>query len=162
MSDVATSDALLVDCLLDLKDGERRFARRMPGIASRVADGALGETLGEAGRTAERMVEELEALIDALGEAEPDADNIWMQGILDDARRDTEMVERGPLLDTALIGAIRKAIVAALVSYETAILAALACRRTDQAAALAARRGQLQEHDGRLAALLARIALSLD
>ena len=45
-----------------------------------------------------------------------------MAGIADDARRDTKSVEKGPLLDAAIVGAIRKAKAAQIVSYDTAIV----------------------------------------
>ncbi len=50
--------------------------------------------------------------------------NLWMAGILDDAERDTRSIAAGPFPDVALIGAIRKAKAAEIVSYETAVATA--------------------------------------
>ena len=67
------------------------------------------------------------------------------------------MVEPGPLLDAALIGAVRKMAVAALVSYETAIAAADTLGLEPAAAILRQARAQESEADTQLAAALAKV-----
>ena len=60
---------------------------------------------------------------------------LWAEAILEDAKRDTEMVKPGPLLDIALIGAVRKLKASEIVAYETAICVA---RSLGEASALEA------------------------
>ena len=85
-------------------------------------------------------------------------ENLWMAGVMDDARRDTETVEPGPLLDTALIGAIRKGLAADYVSLETGIAVARSLGRTDDADMLEAMHRRCAGHDRELARLLQEIA----
>lgn len=121
MPDVSTVEALLVNALQDLHDGERAMAERLPAIADDVSgDIFRGMFEDNACRSAtqQRKVANLLESRNADIEGVP---NIWLRAILDDAQRDTEMVEKGALLDIALIAAIRKGKQAGRVSYETAI-----------------------------------------
>lgn len=111
------SDALFTTCLQDLAAGERMLGKALPGIAECAADERLQVLL---------LAHVAACRDSAAGMANYDRDldgpdNLWMTGICDDARRDTETTKHGPLLDTALIGAIRKATGARAVSYDTAI-----------------------------------------
>ncbi|WP_431469811.1 DUF892 family protein [Sphingosinithalassobacter sp. LHW66-3] len=117
MADTETAAALLTLCLQDLRAGEEMLAVRLPGIAAAASAPALLAQLAEEAGDAAAHVRELEAT----GRAAGGPDNIWMKGILDDAERDTRSIAKGALLDTAMIGAVRKAKAAKLVSYETAI-----------------------------------------
>jgi len=80
--------------------------------------------------------------------------NLWMAGILDDSERDVRSTAAGPLLDTAMIGAVRKAVSADRVSYETAV----ALAENELRAVLEKMRNALVATDGQLAVLLARVA----
>jgi ferritin-like metal-binding protein YciE len=84
------------------------------------------------------------------------APNIWLRAILDDADRDTENVEKGNLLDIALVGAIRKAKQAERVSYETAMALAANLGGADTAT-LEATRDEEAAADGALADCLVRL-----
>jgi len=86
------------------------------------------------------------------------AENIWLRAILEDAHRDTTMIEQGPLLDIALIGAFRKGVQAERVSYETAMALAHSLGLDDAEQALTMSRDQLAGMDETLAGLLREIA----
>jgi ferritin-like metal-binding protein YciE len=103
MADVTTETDLLINALQDLHDAPLRSL--------------LDE---DAARSAEQQRRVAHLLERREAEAEG-APNIWLRAILDDADRDSETVERGVLLDIALLGAIRKGKQAERVSYETAI-----------------------------------------
>jgi ferritin-like metal-binding protein YciE len=68
------------------------------------------------------------------------------------------MIEQGPLLDMALIGAFRKGVQANRVSYETAIALAHSFGFDDAERALTTSRDQLAGTDETLAGLLREIA----
>lgn len=124
---VSSIPHLLVDCLHDLADGQRQLADRLGTIAESADEASLRQMFQLIGSEGRILAGELHAACEALEPAEPDAPNIWMQGILDDAERDTEMIVRGRLLDIALVGAIQKALASCDVSFDTALAVAAEC-----------------------------------
>lgn len=153
MSKTGTREELFTACIQDLHAGERLLIERLPGVVEHVRDAKLRELL-------EKQVDQSESQAERLRAAGEDVDgppNLWMAGILDDAERDTRSIVAGPLLDVALIGAIRKAKASEIVSYETAVATAEALR--NPAATICA--AILEEERAADAALQARlIALS--
>ena len=113
-----TSDlsALLSTCLEDLYAGRCLAAEALPPIGAsvgkRLSDAVYA--IAQAYRDQSRDIGSLEDIVDP-------ADNLWMAGIMRDARRDTETIKAGALRDIAIIGAVRKALVADEVSLETAV-----------------------------------------
>jgi ferritin-like metal-binding protein YciE len=120
MSTTRSPQDLLTVCIQDLHDGARQAAKRLPAVIEKATGSALRNVLDRVVASAERA----RAALAALGRPLGGPPNIWMAGILDDAQRDTQSVEGGVLLDLAMIGAVRKALAATLVSYETAIAVA--------------------------------------
>lgn len=127
MTTIASGAALLRAAVQDLHAGYTDAASRLPVIAVRTTDGALRAILAGAGT---RAAEQATRLV-AAGLVPVGPRNLWMEGILDDAERDGRSTEPGRLLDIALVGAIRKAMAASIVSNETAIALA---RETEDAA----------------------------
>lgn len=145
-------------CLVDLRNGETALKERLPPVAEKVSDDPLRETFrnveGPAISAETALGNILKSLkLDTGGEA-----NIWMRGILDDMVRDTRTIEPGETLDTALIGALRKALAAAIVSYDSAIAVAGRLEKTEAAEALTEIRGDKQNHDSALAGVMRRLA----
>lgn len=131
MALIASAPSLLHAAVQDLHAGKRDAAGRLPGIAARASDEALSALLEAQAASATAQADRLSACgLDPSGPK-----NLWMAGILDDAERDGRSTEPGRLLDIALIGAIRKAKAAEIVSSETAL--ALATETGDQAIAVA-------------------------
>lgn len=156
MSKVSSRAELLTDCLHDLADGERQLGETLGAIAGHVSDGELRDALKDIADQADSLAGDLDSAAAAVDAPEPDAANIWMRGILDDAQRDTEMIEPGMLLDLALIGAVRKALAAAFVSYETAV--AVSAVDPKIVPLLTQAKAGKRRADDRLAALLQRLA----
>ena len=127
MSKTDSYDALLTVCIQDLHAGETMLADTMPELTKAVNDPALAAVFERVRSGAERAAERLAETDRHQGGAK----NLWMDGITSDARRDTRSVEAGPLLDAALIGAVRKAKAAQIVSYDTAIAVARALKKKD-------------------------------
>lgn len=144
---------LLTLCIQDLAEGRRQSADQLPDIAAR------------AGADLRLVLEDIAinhaadiAIFRQLGMATTGPDNLWMQGIMADARRDTTSTDDGPLRDIALVGAVRKAVMADLVSLETARALADTLDQHDLAAALAAMHDQARDFDARLHELLHQMA----
>ena len=116
MSKTASERELLQACIQDLYAGRRLAAERLGCVAGQ----ATTELAAAIESLRHDYAQEAEQL-DETGLAQGGPDNVWMAGILDDADRDTRSVKQGKLLDTALIGAVRKAVAADGVSLETAV-----------------------------------------
>lgn len=148
---IASAAALLHAAAQDLHAGKLDAAQRLPGIAGQASDADLRELLTaeavRAGEQAERLAGT------GLNPAGPK--NLWMAGILDDAERDGRSTEPRRLLDIALVGAVRKAKAAEIVSSETVIALA---RELDDAALEAAVRANRDEEIATDRALKARLA----
>ena len=153
MTRIASAAALLHTAVQDIHAGKRDAAARLPGIAEQASDPVLIDLLHLEAQRAGEQAERLAATgIDTAG-----PNNLWMAGILDDAERDGRSTQPGRLLDIALIGAIRKAKAAEIVSADTAI--ALAGELGDAAigAAVAANRAAEVATDRALKARLAAL-----
>ena len=142
MTRTSSLPALLHVAVQDLHAGKLLLRDRLPALAKTAGDAAL---VGLIEAEAARAGDQADRLAAAGGDmAGPD--NLWMSGILDDADRDARSDGRGRILDVALVGAIRKAKAAEIVSSETAIalagatgqesiLAAVSENRTEEIAA---------------------------
>ena len=160
MSKIKSKDALLQTCIEDLDAGKRLLVRHIPQLAKRCADPALQALVADMAASAADQ----SARLRATGLVDGGPANLWMAGILDDAARDARSTAAGPLLDVALIGALRKARAAEIVSDDTAIALAEAMGRTDVRDAVAAIQAEERASDQALAArldLLAQAAASL-
>lgn len=149
-----TADALVDVCVQDLYAGKLLLAKRLPALARAATDERLRTLLTDGARAAGVQAGRLRAT----GVATGGPRNIWMAGVLDDARRDTRSIVPGRLLDVALIGAVRKARAAEIVSNDTAIVLATACGRVAVAEAARANQREERDDDAALADVLAALA----
>lgn len=156
MADVETIQDLLTDALQDLHDAELALVERLPGIADHASDAAFRAQLDDIALQSDDQRRRLANLLERRGEEVEGASNIWLRAILDDAKRDCDMVASGNLLDIALVGAIRKGKQAERVSYETAIALAEALAASD-ATTLESMRDEEFAADARLAECLPRL-----
>lgn len=152
MSLTASRAALLHIALQDLRAGKQLLIERLMPLSDAAADPALCEVIERDRANARRHAARLDDMAD-LAEPPP---NLWMSGILDDADRDAESHERGAILDTALIGALRKAKAAEIVSIETA-MALAGSESPAMLPGLSANHAEDRAIEARLARLLATI-----
>lgn len=122
MTKTASAAALLHVAVQDLHAGKAMQVERLGGLIDAVRDAELKRVLTEEHARVAVQQARLQGLADVSGAP----GNLWMKGILDDAERDTQSHQPGYLLDIAVIGAVRKAKAAEIVSNETAF--ALAAR----------------------------------
>jgi len=144
--------ALLHVALQDLRAGKALLIDRLPALADAAAADALRDVLERDRTNARRHAARLDNVADLAG----GPPNLWMAGILDDADRDATSHLRGAIRDTALIGALRKAKAAEIVSIETA-MALAGSEAPAMLAPLSANIAEERATDGRLAKLLATI-----
>lgn len=136
MTLTASKPALLHVAMQDLYAGKMLLAKRMPALRDAVSDPALVAILeSEIVRAGDQAGRLRAAAADLEGPA-----NLWMTGILDDADRDARSHQPGAVLDIALVGALRKAKAAEIVSSDTAVALARDGGQTELLTALAANR----------------------
>ncbi len=152
MSLTASRAALLHVALQDLRAGKVLLIERLPPLAKAADAAALCDVIERDHANACRHAERL----DALGDLSDGPPNLWMAGILDDADLDAESHMRGSIRDTALIGALRKAKAAEIVSIQTA-MALAGSEAPAMLAPLSANLAEERATDNRLAKLLATI-----
>lgn len=155
MSQVKDMTALMVDCVQDLYENELLTIDKLPGILKAATSPELRDALVTHIAASQGQAHRLERIAEQLGEKAKGLKCLWADGILEDAKRDTKSVAAGPLLDTALIGAIRKLEGAEIVSYETAIGVARSLGMHDAAALLVQTRSEEVAMDTVLQRLLA-------
>ena len=156
MSEVETREALFVDCLQDLWMGETASLGAWPELAASARAPELRQALHQHEAETREQAERVARIARAVGVDPAGPENLWMSGLVRDARRDTETVAPGPLLDVALIGAWRKIEQAEAASYDTAVAVARALARPpEEVAALEACAAEERGQDVRLLALLA-------
>ncbi|PAX07817.1 DUF892 family protein [Sphingomonas lenta] len=143
MTKTSSRAALLHVAIQDLHAGKAAQVERLPALAEAARDPALKALLAA---EVERVREQAARLAEAGGDMGGPA-NLWMGGILDDAERDARTHQPGPLLDVALVGAVRKAKAAEIVSSETAVALARAEGLGAIGAAVAANRAEEVESD---------------
>ena len=149
----ASTAALLHVALQDLHAGKADQVDRLPGIAATCTDVALADLVrAEADRAARQAARIRDAGVEVSGPA-----NLWMAGILDDATRDGRQTQPGRLLDIALVGAVRKAKAAEIVSSETAMALARALGEEALLAAVSVTYAEEIEADRRLKQCLAAL-----
>ena len=154
MFKVSDMKGLMVDCVQDLHSNEALTVDVLPVLLDFVTSPDLRAALVEHRAAGKEQARRLQRIAEGMGEKAEGPDSLWASGILGDAKRDTESVEPGPLLDAALTGAVRKLEGSEVVSYETAIGVARALEMHDAAALLVQTRAEEMAMDATLQGLL--------
>jgi ferritin-like metal-binding protein YciE len=152
MSLTASRAALLHVALQDLRAGKQLLIDRLLPLADVAADPNLRDVIERDRANARRHAVRLDGVADLSG----GPPNLWMSGILDDADRDAESHLPGDILDCALIGALRKAKAAEIVSTQTA-LALAGTESPEMLPALVANHAEDRGVEARLTKLLTTI-----
>ena len=143
--------ALLHVAAQDLRAGAEMLEERLPAVRDAATDAALRAVLDQDMAAATER---------SAGLPGGGPKNLWMAGVLDDADRDAGSHQPGPVLDIALVGAVRKAKAAEIVSYDTAIALARRLEDTTMAAVLEAGRASSIATDTALRERLAALTHS--
>lgn len=158
MAKVTSLHDLMIECLRDLREGEADTLKRFGAVVDAVQDPGTLAALQQRLTDARHRADSLDALGKALDTDPRGEANVWMRGMIDDAEGDMKTEEPGPLLDLALIGAVRKMVNASLVSYETAVAVADRLGNTEASTVFQTARQQEQAAEQALRAALFAVA----
>lgn len=153
MNDSSDFNKLLGLCLWDLGEGTLLACERLPQTIQDVDSSPLKEELQRTTEAAGQRSAHYFRLTDQMH----GPSNLWMTGILADAKRDSHTIERGLSLDIALIGAVRKMLQAENASIETALVLASGCHDARERD-IARLKEQCGQHDRTLKDFLDRLA----
>ncbi|MBB3764714.1 DUF892 family protein [Sphingomicrobium lutaoense] len=158
MAMVDTTRSLLMMALQDLCDGERQMAERLPEVRGWLASEIMQSIVEEDARRSAEQRDAFAHFIEQVDASRGEANNIWVNAILEDARNDAETIVRGPLRDVALAGALRKAKQSQRVSYQTAIALARNLEKMAMAERMVQMAQDAEETDEKLARAMERMA----
>lgn len=147
------ADELLLMELQQIHSAETQLARQLPRLSKAVESGTLREMLDERLEEGERIIKDIEGVLDELDESPGRRRNVAAEGLINDAREHIQEIERGPALDCVLIAALQKTEHYCIAAWGTARALANA---VDQESAASAMDRALKEggpYDEKLTAL---------
>lgn len=118
---VETAEALFIEELKDIYSAEKQAVRAYPRLTKAVQSEELKETLQEHLEQTRTHVERLDRVFEILEKRAGGKTCEGMKGLLKEALTHLEEIDRGPVLDAALIGALQR-----VEHYEIAAYGAVA------------------------------------
>jgi ferritin-like metal-binding protein YciE len=106
--EVKNLEGLYVDGLRDLYSAEKQLVATLPKVANAASTPELKEAVENHLDVTKNHVDRLEKIFDDLGESPSGHKCVAMEGLLKEGAEFMETVEKGPVLDAALIGAAQK------------------------------------------------------
>ncbi|HEY6643787.1 ferritin-like domain-containing protein [Povalibacter sp.] len=94
--------------LQEIHSAESQLARVLPRLIKAANSEELGKMLEQRLTQGERIIAEVEASLEELDMTPGRKKNVAAEGLVNDAREHVQEIERGPALDTVLIGALQK------------------------------------------------------
>lgn len=101
------SEILLLE-LQEIHNAESQLARVIPRLAKAVEAQTLQQMLEARLSEGERIIADIESVLDEMEESPGRKKNVAAEGLIDDAREHVQEIAPGPALDCVLIGAIQK------------------------------------------------------
>jgi ferritin-like metal-binding protein YciE len=102
------ANELLVMELQQIHSAETQLARQLPRLSKAAQSQALRELLDERLEEGERIIGDIENVLEALEESPGRRRNVAAEGLINDAREHVQEIERGPALDCVLIAGLQK------------------------------------------------------
>ena len=110
---------LFLEELKDMYDGEKRLTRALPKMAKAASAPELQSAFASHLRETERQVTRLERVFKGLGEKPRGKTCHGIMGIVEEGSKAMQELERGPILDAALIAGAQKVEHYEIASYGT-------------------------------------------
>jgi len=110
---------LFLEELRDTYDGEKRLTKALPKLARAATSSALQQAFTNHLRETERQVTRLEQVFRAMGEKPRGKTCEGIKGIVEEGSQAIEELDKGPVLDAALIAGAQKAEHYEIASYGT-------------------------------------------
>lgn len=117
---VATARELFIDELKDIYSAEKQAVRAYPRIAKVVQFEELKQALQEHLEQTKQHVERLDQVFEILEKRPTGKTCVGMKGLLEEASEQVDEIEKGPILDAALIGALQRVEHYEIAAYGTA------------------------------------------
>jgi ferritin-like metal-binding protein YciE len=105
---VETAQELFVEELKDLYSAEKQIVKALPKVAKAVESEELREGIEEHLEQTKGHVERLERVFEIMGERASGKTCKGMQGLIEEGSEHISEIEKGPVRDAALIGALQR------------------------------------------------------
>ncbi|GAB4460134.1 MAG: ferritin-like domain-containing protein [Armatimonadaceae bacterium] len=117
---VNTFEELSLDGLRDIYDAEQRILSALPEMAEAATAQELKSAFQEHERQTREQVSRLDQIFEMMGVDASGKECVAMRGLIAEGRQHIKEIEKGPLLDAALIGAAQRVEHYEMAAYGTA------------------------------------------
>lgn len=121
---IKTVNDLFIHELSDMYSAEKQMTKSLPKMARAAADPQLAAAFEAHLEETQGQIERIDKLVELAGLKLKRIKSAAMEGLIEEAKEVIEEVEKGPVLDAALIGAAQKAEHYEIASYTTLIVLA--------------------------------------
>ncbi|RRS06058.1 ferritin-like domain-containing protein [Aquabacterium soli] len=121
---IKTVHDLFVHELSDMYSAEKQMTRSLPKMARAAADPQLAAAFEQHLEETQGQVERIDKIVELAGIKLKRIKCVAMEGLIEEAKDTIDEVEKGPVLDAALIGSAQKAEHYEIASYTTLIVLA--------------------------------------
>jgi len=105
---VATAEELFVDELKDIYSAEKQAVKAFPRLTKAVQSDELKQAMQEHLEQTKGQIERLDRIFEILDKRSSGKTCDGMKGLVTEAQSQVEEIERGPVLDCAMIGALQR------------------------------------------------------
>jgi len=117
---VASAEELFVDELKDIYSAEKQAVKAFPKLAKAVQSEELKQAMQDHLEQTKGQVERLDRIFEILEERSSGKTCEGMKGLVEEAQSQLEEIEKGPVLDCAMIGALQRIEHYEIAAYGTA------------------------------------------
>ena len=121
---IKTVDDLFIHELSDTYSAEKQMTRSLPRMARAATDPQLAAAFEQHLEETQGQIDRIDRIVEATGIKLKRIKCVAMEGLIEEARDTIDEIEKGPVLDAALIGSAQKAEHYEIASYTTLILLA--------------------------------------
>lgn len=121
---IKTVDDLFIHELSDMYSAEKQMTRSLPKMARASTDPELAAAFEQHLEETQGQVERIDRIVEVTGIKLKRVKCVAMEGLIEEAKDTIEEIEKGPVLDAALIGSAQKAEHYEIASYTTLIVLA--------------------------------------
>jgi len=105
---VATAEELFVDELKDIYSAEKQAVKAYPRLTKAVQSDELKQAMQEHLEQTKGQIERLDRIFEILDKRSSGKTCEGMKGLVEEAQTHVEEIEKGPVLDCAIIGALQR------------------------------------------------------
>lgn len=156
---IKTVEDLFIHELSDMYSAEKQMTRSLPRMSRAASDPSLAEAFDLHLEETQGQVERIDRIVELTGIRLKRIKCVAMEGLIEEAKDTIEEVEKGPVLDAALIGSAQKAEHYEIASYTTLVLLAKRLGHAEAAKLLSESLAEEQATDRKLGTLAAAAKL---